>query len=97
MMQFRRWYVLTQVVHGTHILSGLQFSALYKGTATQFPRSESELTGRIFRPNATTTFTEQLTTWYNHCETMREQSKLNKQKLELGKKRACGLLEKELR
>jgi hypothetical protein len=74
----------------------LQFFKLYKGTAKRFPKAKSESIGRLFRPDTTTSFREQLATWFDHVKVLRGENKLKKEKLELRRNRAGGLLAQEL-
>jgi hypothetical protein len=55
-----------------------------------------ERIGRIFKPDEATSFAEQLGTWFGHVKTMRDQAIVKRDQFQQRKKRAGGLLEKEL-
>jgi hypothetical protein len=74
----------------------LQFFKLYKATAKHFLKVKSESIGHHFRPDAMTSFREQLATWFDHVKVLRGEKKLKKQQLELRRNRAGGLLAQEL-
>jgi hypothetical protein len=70
---------------------------LYSGTTKDFPGEKKNTTGaQLFKPDTTTTLSDQIVTWHRQVQLMEEVKARDQEKKQRLRRRTCGMLHQEL-